>query len=113
MAIRQFLLTNLVRATDGATPYQKFRIPLKALALALDNMADFPYKDAEEVRFDGPALFVRGTKSHYLADEFLPVVGSFFPRFELRDIEGGHWIISEKPMEFRDGNVIDDSYFLQ
>ncbi|KAI9716294.1 MAG: hypothetical protein M1828_000390 [Chrysothrix sp. TS-e1954] len=105
LAIRQFLLTNLVRATDGPTPYQKFRIPLKTLALALDNMADFPYKDPEEVQYRGPALFVRGTRSRYVADETLPVIGSFFPRFELVDIEAGHWVVSENPMAFRDAVV--------
>lgn len=66
-------------------------------------MADFPFKDPEEARFNGPALFVRGTKSHYAADDTLPVIGSFFPKFEVRDIEAGHWVISENPMAFRDG----------
>ena len=103
LPIRQFLLTNLTRASDGPNSYQKFRIPLRTLASALDNMADFPIKDPEEARCNGPSLFVRGTKSHYMADETLPVIGSFFPRFEIRDIEAGHWVISENPMGFRDG----------
>ncbi len=90
LPIRQFLLTNLVRCNDGPTSYQKFRVPLKILASALDNMADFPYKDPEQDRFEGPALFVRGTKSHYVADEALPLIGQFFPRFEVADIEAGH-----------------------
>ena len=105
MAIRQFLLTNLIRVTDGQRPYVNFRIPLKTLASALDNMADFPFKDPEEVQFKGRALFVRGTKSHYVADETLPAIGSFFPRFDIRDVEAGHWVISENPMGFRDGGL--------
>lgn len=100
LPIRQFLLTNLYRAPDGT---QKWRIPIKYLASALDNMADFPFKDPEEARFNGPTLFVRGTKSHYVADEMLPTIGRFFPRFELADVEAGHWLISEKPEEFRNG----------
>jgi len=48
-------------------------------------------------------LFVRGTKSHYVADEALPIIGRFFPRFELADIDAGHWLISEKPEAFRKG----------
>jgi pimeloyl-ACP methyl ester carboxylesterase len=71
------------------------------LANALDDIADFPYKDPEDVRFEKPALFIRGTKSHYVPDEFLPVIGRFFPLFELEDVEAGHWVISEKPEEFR------------
>ena len=36
----------------------------------------------------------------------LPVVGRFFPKFELVDIDGGHWVISEKPEEFRRGEFV-------
>lgn len=104
LAVRQFLLTNLVRAMDeDGKSYQKFRIPLQILASALDNMADFPYKDPDEVKFKGPTLFVRGTDSHYVADETLPAIGGFFPMFDVRDIPGGHWIISENPHAFREG----------
>jgi pimeloyl-ACP methyl ester carboxylesterase len=100
VGVRQFLLTNLARGKDGI---QRFRIPVKYLANALDNMADFPFTDPEEARWEGPALFVRGTKSHYVADETLPIIGRFFPRFEVADVDSGHWVISEKPQEFRDG----------
>ena len=107
LPIRQFLLTNLTRSPD--TKALKFRIPIKTLANSLDHMADFPFRDPDGARYEGPTLFVRGTKSHYVADEALPLIGRFFPRFELLDIESGHWVVSEKPGEFRKG-VID---FLQ
>ena len=104
LAIRQFLLTNLVRAVDASgIAYQKFRVPIQTLANALDNMADFPYKDPDSARYSGPTLFIRGTKSHYVADNTLPAVGSFFPRFELKDVEAGHWIVSENPQAFKEG----------
>lgn len=103
LPIRQFLLTNLVR--DPETRTQKFRIPIKYLANALDNMADFPFKDPDEARYEGPTLVVRGTKSHYVADEMLPTIGRFFPKFEVVDIEAGHWVTSEKPEEFRKGEL--------
>ncbi|KAI9850476.1 MAG: hypothetical protein M1838_005614 [Thelocarpon superellum] len=99
LPIRQFLLTNLVR--DASSTFLKFRLPLRILAAALDNMGDFPFKDPDVARFEGPALFIRGTKSHYIADDVIPVIGRFFPRFELRDIEAGHWVISESPEAFR------------
>ncbi|KAK5135945.1 hypothetical protein LTR08_004403 [Meristemomyces frigidus] len=102
LPIRQFLLTNLVRNADGV---QKFRIPISTLASSLDKMADFPFKDPEDARFEGPALFVRGTKSRYVADEMLPVIGRFFPKFEVVDVESGHWVVSERPEEFRDAVV--------
>lgn len=106
LAIRQFLLGNLLRNPDGT---QKLRIPVKILTNALDNMADFPFTDPDEVRFEGPMLMVRGTKSPYVADEMLPVLGRFFPKFELVDIESGHWVISEKPEEFRKGESRRDT----
>jgi pimeloyl-ACP methyl ester carboxylesterase len=102
VGVRQFLLTNLARGKDGI---QRFRIPVKYLASALDNMADFPFTDPDQARWEGPTLFVRGTKSHYVADETLPIIGRFFPRFEVADVDSGHWVISEKPQEFRNGKL--------
>lgn len=90
--IRQFLLTNLVRSTPASatTPSLKFRIPVKILARALDDMAGFPFHP-DKVRFEKPALFIRGTKSHYVPDEVIPLIGRFFPYFQLRSVEAGHW----------------------
>lgn len=102
LPIRQFLLTNLERKEDGT---QKFRVPLKYLTSALNNMGDFPFKDPDEARWEGPTLIVRGMRSRYIADDVLPVCGRFFPNFELADIDAGHWVISEKPEEFRQAVV--------
>ena len=76
---------------------------MKTLAANLDKMGDFPFKDPDETRFDGRTLFVRGSKSHYVADDVLPLIGRFFPRFELRDIESGHWVTAEQPEAFKEG----------
>ncbi len=81
----------------------KFRVPLKILANSLNSLGDFPFKDPNEARYEGPALFIRGTRSHYVADEALPVIGRFFPRFQVKDIDSGHWVISEQPEAFRKG----------
>ncbi|EHL01687.1 putative Abhydrolase domain-containing protein C22H12.03 [Glarea lozoyensis 74030] len=99
LPVRQFLLGNLHRPAGEKT--QKFKVPLRILGAALDNLGDFPFKDPGEVRFAKPTLFVRGTQSKYIPDEALPIIGQFFPRFELADIDAGHWVTSEKPEEFR------------
>jgi pimeloyl-ACP methyl ester carboxylesterase len=78
-------------------------VPLDILAKSLDHLGDFPYKNPSEVRFGKPALFIRGTKSKYVPDEMIPLIGQFFPMFELVDIEAGHWVISENPEAFREG----------
>jgi len=99
LPIRQFLLTNLIR-TKGEDK-QKFRVPLGTLGTSLNHLGDFPFKNPDAARFEKRALFVRGTQSKYIPDEALPVIGKFFPRFELADIDSGHWIIAEKPEDFR------------
>lgn len=104
LPIRQFLLGNLYRPASGSP--QKFRVPLSILARALDHMGDFPYKDPIEVQFKKPALFVRGTRSKYVPDEVIPIIGQFFPKFELADVEAGHWVISENPEGFREGKSL-------
>lgn len=99
LPIRQFLLGNLHR--EPGQNIQTFRIPLDTLGAALGHLGDFPFKDPNQFRFEKRALFVRGTKSKYVPDEVLPAVGQFFPKFRLIDIDAGHWVISEKPEEFR------------
>lgn len=101
LVIRQFLLGNLHRPKDEKT--QKFKVPLNILGAALDNLGDFPFKNPDEVRFNKPTLFVRGTKSKYIPDEAIPIIGQFFPSFRMVDIDSGHWVTSEKPEEFRQG----------
>lgn len=107
LPIRQFLLGNLYRPEGSKT--LKFRVPLEIIAKELDNMGDFPFKDPDKVRFEKPALFVRGTKSKYVPDEVIPLIGRFFPRFRMADIDAGHWVISEQPETFLKGqfNVAD------
>ena len=73
-------------------------------------MGDFPYKDPDAFRYEGSTLIVRGTKSYYVADDVLPVVGKFFPNFVVKEIDCGHWVISEKPEEFRQGDMFPYSF---
>jgi len=69
-------------------------------------MGDFPFREPGAARYNGPTLVIRGTKSTYVPDEALPVIGAFFPRFEVVDLEAGHWVISERPEEFRGGMCV-------
>lgn len=98
------MLGNLYRPEGEKT--QKFRVPLDILGRSLDHLGDFPYKNPKEIRFEKPALFVRGTQSKYVPDEVLPLIGEFFPRFQLVDIDAGHWLISEQPEAFRQGETL-------
>lgn len=100
LPIRQFLLTNLVRSEDQTF---KFRVPLSVLGEALDDMADFPFSDADGLKYEGPTLFVRGTKSHYVSLDTIPAIKKFFPNAQIADVDAGHWLISENPEAFRQG----------
>ncbi|KAI4168919.1 MAG: hypothetical protein LQ343_006041 [Gyalolechia ehrenbergii] len=93
-----------VRLSSTAYPTDLI-IPIQTLASSLGNMGDFPFKNSDEARYKGPTLFIRGTRSHYVADDVLPVIGEFFPRFIIRDIDCGHWVISEQPEAFRQAVV--------
>ena len=99
--MRQFLLTNLVRTPGSKTMH--WRIPVPTLTAALGSLGDFPFKDPGAARYEGSTLFVRGTKSNYVPDDVLPLIGTFFPRFELHSIDAGHWVMSERPEELRQG----------
>ncbi|CAN6628239.1 probable alcohol acetyltransferase [Trichomonascus vanleenenianus] len=94
--IQQFLLSNLRKDEDGI---YRFRVPIDILGKSLDQMADFPYLP-DESRYVRPTLFIRGTNSHYVTDDAYPAIGQFFPLFTLKDVESGHWVISENPQEF-------------
>lgn len=98
VSIRQFLLTNLVR--DPTTKVLKWRVPLNILAKSLDYMGDFPILP-DQARFKKPTLFIRGKYSRYVTDEMIPLIGRFFPRFQVKDVEAGHWVQAEKPEELR------------
>lgn len=101
VSIRQFLLQNMRR--DKELNILKSRVPLEIMkdCLIKGNIASWPFS-SEYNRWVGPSLFIRGSKSNYVADEYIPEIGKFFPNFEVRDIDAGHWVIAEKPKETLD-----------
>ncbi|EED15150.1 proline iminopeptidase, putative [Talaromyces stipitatus ATCC 10500] len=113
LAIRQFLLTNLIRDPETDNKTLKFRVPIDTLGSNLDEMADFPWKfdrendsnNADLPTYNGPTLIVRGLQSKYVSDKRLPAVKRFFPNAQIVGIDAGHWVISEKPEEFRQAVV--------
>lgn len=100
LPIRQFLLTNLIRSDDRTL---KFRVPLSVLGDSLDSMADFPFSESDGLKYEGPTLFVRGTKSQYITSDTIPAIKRFFPNARIADVDAGHWLISENPGAFQTG----------
>ncbi|TIB74110.1 hypothetical protein E3Q23_02779 [Wallemia mellicola] len=98
MAIRQFLLTNAEMNKD--TGFYKFRIPVEILRDAIPAIGDFPYKAEDEVTFDKPTTFVKGSNSAYLNHKNIPLAEKFFPNMKLVTFQAGHFVHTEKPFEF-------------
>ena len=100
--VQQFLLTTLQKYKDPETGKYRYksRIPLMILrdSLIKGNISNWEYNSWVH-RCNIPALFIKGTKSEYMSDEYVAEIGKFFPNFELRDVEGTHWVNTEKPKE--------------
>ncbi len=115
----------------------RFRIPVSILGKALTegHLGDFPFRpfgdnedelprqgdlefpslESQEKRpglYTGSTLLIRGEKSGvYIPDDYLPLIGRFFPRFRLVEIKGaGHWVVSEKMKEVREGMFLIDLF---
>ena len=94
-AVRQLLLKNVFR--DGAGNF-KWRIDVDAIHKNYDKI-----NEAIDcgTQFDKPTLFIRGSKSHYIRDDDIPLMKSIFPSAECVTIENaGHWIHAEAPQKF-------------
>ncbi len=94
-AIRAYLLQNLVRTDAG----WQWRTNLRALREGLERISDFPDPPAG-ARYEGPTLFIHGTRSDYVKPEYLPRMEQLFPNLTLVALEAGHWVYAEQPDAF-------------
>lgn len=98
------------------------RLPLDILEASIGEIGDFPFEPKDGIRFDKPALFVKGGNSKYINRKNIGAAEEMFPQMRLETIEGaGHWgehqpsplqpfvanrreyiVHSEKPKEFVD-----------
>ncbi|KAL4872253.1 Alpha/Beta hydrolase protein [Aspergillus spectabilis] len=58
-------------------------------------------KDLGTRKFHGRTLFLKALQSHYIPEKAFPLINSFFPSATIVDIDSGHWIVQERPEEFR------------
>jgi pimeloyl-ACP methyl ester carboxylesterase len=100
--VRQFLMTNLL-PTSPLT----FRIPLEILSDSLESLGGFPLECTEEScpKFDHPALFIRGSQSGYIQPKHLPTMEKMFPKMQVVELDGSHWIHVDQPE-----GVLDATY---
>ena len=90
--VRAFLLQSLDMAE------RRWRRNLDVLAARMDEIVGWPQIDGQ---FDGPALFLRGGASDYVADKHLPDIERMFPAATVETVaDAGHWLHAERPREF-------------
>ncbi|ORY04345.1 alpha beta-hydrolase [Basidiobolus meristosporus CBS 931.73] len=94
--VRMFLMTNLRKNPSGA---YSWRIPLDIIKNHLEDLGEFPTEEGLK-RFEGPTLFVSGSKSHYVQQKHHRAIQEFFPSVQFAELDAGHWVHAEKPKEF-------------
>lgn len=77
-AMRQFLLTNLVR--DAATGAFKWQANIEALHASLPHIRQNSLLETD--RYDGPCLLLRGANSDFIDDEDAEDMRHWFPRLQ-------------------------------
>ena len=78
-AMRQFLLTNLVRDQEAGS--YRWQINLQSLHASLPHLREDPL--LEEHRFEKPVLLLRAGKSNFIEDTDIEIMQSRFPSLEV------------------------------
>jgi len=92
--VRAFLLQNLGQDETGL----KWQVNLDAIERDLPDILDFPQGIGDP--YEGPALFLRGGASDFVADAHIPLIENLFPMAAHETVAGaGHWVHAEKPEE--------------
>jgi esterase len=66
----------------------------------MSALMGFPTDD-EPPPYEGPTLFIKGSRSAYVGPQHRAAIERWFPRAELTTIaEAGHWMHAERPAEF-------------
>ncbi len=80
-ALRQFILTNLVRGPERNFTWQ---VNLPLLTQALPELSQSPL--TPEDSYQGRALFIRGGKSDFIADADTETILQYFPQAEIKHL---------------------------
>lgn len=94
--LRGFLLQNLIMRNGQF----HWRLHLTGIQSNMDDLLGFP-EFPTQVRYLGPACFIRGGESHYLRSEHIPLIKARFPQAQVTTLaEAGHWPHVERPEAF-------------
>ncbi|MFN8284083.1 MAG: alpha/beta fold hydrolase [Chitinophagales bacterium] len=94
-SVRQFVLKNLSRNTDGKF---EWKCDLETLINNYRVLMEFP---AVETIFSGETYFIKGAQSNYITTENWNSCLHYFPNAKLLSVaNAGHWLHAENPLEF-------------
>ncbi len=96
--VRGFLLQNLRREGD----VWRWQPNLELLRAEIDEVGGWPAAALDGASpYDGPVLWVGGSESRYVLDDYAGAMERYFPRVRRVTVKGaGHWVHSEKPEVF-------------
>ena len=96
--VRGFLLQNLRREGDD----WRWQPNLELLREEIDEVGGWPAESLDETSsYDGPVLWIGGSESRYVQDDYAAAMERYFPRVRRVTIKGaGHWVHSEQPAVF-------------
>lgn len=93
-SVRQFLLKNLARNSEQNF---EWRINIPVLEAHIDDMGTTLQYQGQ---FDGPTLFIIGSKSNYFEPGDEEAIQSYFPAAKIATVNTGHWVQAENPKDF-------------
>tara|TARA_R110002072_G_scaffold102440_2_gene225286 strand:- start:5345 stop:6163 length:819 start_codon:yes stop_codon:yes gene_type:complete len=94
-SVIQFLLSSLERDKEGG---YRWRFDVAGLRAGYASLLDAP---AAGRRYEGPVLFIKGSESDYLQEQYWPAVRTLFPVATVKVMDGcGHWLHAQKPALF-------------
>ncbi len=89
----QFLMKNLSRNQEGEGFHWKMNLPV--LKRKYDEITQMI---GSEHPYNGPALFLRGSRSKYILDGDMDYIKTLFPYAQVETIEdAGHWLHADQP----------------
>lgn len=94
-AVRQLLSKNLYWNEEKKLSW---RFNLKTIS---ENISEVGKTFSVKKGIQVPALFIKGEKSNYIQEIYMPAIKKIFAHSKFKTIEGaGHWVHAEKPKEF-------------
>ncbi len=97
VGIRQFLLKNLYWIEKGKLG---LRINLEILQHKMEEIGE---NISGTSTFEGPTLFLRGSRSEYITENDTATITKHFPKANIATVSNaGHWLHAENPTEFFD-----------